>query len=129
MRGQAISVGGIRFRRFGRFCRTFVEIRPVRRSPCLHLDVRRAYLDYRRAEQDLDGIRKSRQLARQWLQEARDEYDFDPEAIGELIAAFEAWSHLEQGYSQAIYDFNLSVAKLEKITGGLELSFDDATSP
>lgn len=95
----------------------------------IHLDVRRAYLDYRRAEQDLDGIRKSRQLARQWLQEARDEYDFDPGAIGELIAAFEAWSHLEQGYSQAIYDFNLSVAKLEKITGGLELSFDDATSP
>ena len=63
------------------------------------------------------------------MQEARDEYDFDPGAIGELIAAFEAWSHLEQGYSQAIYDFNLSVAKLEKITGGLELSFDDATSP
>ena len=95
----------------------------------IHLDVRRAYLDYHRAERDLADARKSRKLARQWLQEARDEYDFDPGAIGELIAAFETWSHLEQGYSQAIYDFNLSVAKLEKVTGGLELSLDDTTSP
>ena len=47
----------------------------------------------------------------------------------QVIAAFETWSHLEQGYSQAIYDFNLSVAKLEKVTGGLELSLDDTTSP
>ena len=95
----------------------------------IRLDIRRAYLDYRRAAADLDGARRARKLARQWLQEARDEYEFDPDAIGDLIAAFEAWAGLEQAHSEAIYDFNLSVAHLEKITGGLDLSLDDATAP
>ncbi|HIL09608.1 MAG TPA: TolC family protein [Candidatus Latescibacteria bacterium] len=94
----------------------------------IRLDVRRAYLNYQRADQDLQGARQGRQLARQWLQEARDEYDFDPGAIGDLVTAFETWAHLEQGYSQAIYDYNLSIAKLEKITGGLKLSVDDEIS-
>ena len=95
----------------------------------IRLDVRRAYLDYRRAAADLGGALRARKLARQWLQEARDEYEFDPDAIGELITAFEAWAGLEQAHSEAIYDFNLSVAHLEKITGGLDLSLDDATAP
>ena len=91
----------------------------------IRLDIRRAYMDYRRTDQALAGARQSRQLARQWLQEAGDEYDFDPATIGDLISAFETWAQLEQNYSQAIYDFNLSVANLEKITGGLELSLND----
>ena len=95
----------------------------------IHLDVRRAYLDYRRAEKDLQGTDEGRRLSRQWLQEARDEYEFDPDTIGDLIAAFKTWARLEQGYSQATFDFNISIANLEKITGGLQLSSDDETSP
>ena len=95
----------------------------------IRLDVRRAYLDYRRAAANLDDARRARKLARQWLQEARSEYEFDLDAIGDLIAAFEAWAGLEQAHSEAIYDFNLSIAHLEKITGGLDLSLDDAVSP
>ena len=97
-------------------------------AQAIRLDVRRAYLNYQRADQDLQGATEGRKLARQWLQEARDEYDFDPDAIGDLIAAFETWAHLEQGYMQAIYDYNLSIAQLEKTTGGLELSTDDETT-
>jgi outer membrane protein TolC len=88
----------------------------------IRLDVRRVFLDFHRAEKDLEGAGKGRKLARQWLQEARDEYEFDPGTIKDLIAAFETWAHLEQGYSEAIYDFNLSIASLELATGGLELS-------
>ena len=95
----------------------------------IRLDVRRAYLNYRRTAADLDDARRARKLARQWLQEARSEYEFDPDAIGDLIAAFKAWADLEQAHSEAIYDFNLSIAHLEKITGGLDLSLDDAVSP
>ena len=95
----------------------------------IHLDVRRAYLDYRRAEKDLQGTDEGRRLSRRWLQEARDEYEFDPDTIGDLIAAFKNWARLEQGYSQATFDYNISIANLEKITGGLQLSSDDETSP
>ena len=58
----------------------------------IRLDVRRAYLDYRRADRDLQDARKSRRLARQWLREARDDFEFDPQTIGDLIAAFETWA-------------------------------------
>ena len=95
----------------------------------IRLDVHRAYLGYRRADRDLQDARQSRQLARQWLREARDDFEFDPQTIGELIAAFGTWARREQGYGEALYDFNLSVARLEKATGGLELIARDEPSP
>ena len=73
--------------------------------------------------------RKSRQLARQWLREARDDFEFDPQTIGELISAFETWARREQAYGEALYDFNLSVARLEKAAGGVELIPRDDTTP
>ncbi len=86
------------------------------------LDVQRAFAQYRRAEDDLEAARESRSLARQWLKEAKEEYEFDPDQIKELISAFESWAHIEQQYLQSIYDFNISVADLEKASGGISLS-------
>lgn len=104
-----------------------LEVRVPGAEEGIRLDVHRAYLDYRRADRDLQGARQSRQLARQWLREARDDFEFDPQTIGELIAAFETWARREQGYGEALYDFNISVARLEKATGGLELIPRDET--
>ena len=106
-----------------------LEVRVPGAKEGIRLDVQRAYLDYRRADRDLQDARKSRQLARQWLREARDDFEFDPQTIGDLIAAFETWAHREQAYGEALYDFNLSVARLEKATGGLELIPRDEPSP
>ena len=64
-------------------------------------------------------------MARQWLKEAQEEYEFDPAEIKELITAFESWAQIEQDYYRAIYDFNLSVAELEKKIGGMELGIED----
>ncbi len=104
-----------------------LEVRVAGVQEGIRLDVHRAYLDYRRADRDLQDARQSRQLARQWLREARDDFEFDPQTIGELITAFETWARREQAYGQALYDFNLSVARLEKATGGLKLIPRDAT--
>ena len=106
-----------------------LEVRVPSAQEGIRLDVHRAYLDYRRADRDLQDVRQSRRLARQWLREARDDFEFDPQTIGDLIAAFETWAHREQGYGEALYDFNLSVARLEKATGGLELIPRDEPSP
>ena len=106
-----------------------LEVRVPGAKEGIRLDVQRAYLAYRRADRDLQDARKSRQLARQWLREARDDFEFDPQTIGDLIAAFEAWARREQAYGEALYDFNLSVARLEKTTGGLELIPRDEPSP
>lgn len=106
-----------------------LEVRVASAQEGIRLDVHRAYLGYRRADRDLQDARKSRQVARQWLREARDDFEFDPQTIGALVAAFEAWARREQGYGEALYDFNLSVARLEKTTGGLELIMGDETAP
>ena len=106
-----------------------LEVRVPSAQEGIRLDVHRAYLDYRRADRDLQDARKSRQLARQWLREARDDFEFDPQTIGELISAFETWARREQAYGEALYDFNLSVARLEKAAGGLELIPRDDTTP
>lgn len=91
----------------------------------LRLDVRRSYENYMRRAGDLESARESRQLARQWLKEAQQEYEFDPGEIKELITAFESWAQIEQNYYRAIYDFNLAVAELEKKIGGMTLSQED----
>ena len=91
----------------------------------MHLDVRRSHENYLRRAGDLESARESRRLARQWLKEAQEEYEFDPAEIKELITAFESWAQIEQDYYRAIYDFNLSVAELEKKIGGMELGIED----
>ncbi len=91
----------------------------------MRLDVRRSYDKYQRLAADLESARESRRLARQWLKEAQEEYEFDPAEIKELITAFESWAQIEQNYYRAIYDFNLSVAELEKKIGGIELGKED----
>ena len=91
------------------------------------LDVQRAHAQFR-AESDLEAARQSRSLARQWLKEAKDEYEFDPDQLKELISAFESWALIEQQYFQSIYDFNVSVATLEMACGGLQLSGEDPRS-
>ena len=92
------------------------------------LDVQRAHAQYLQTESDLEAARQSRSLARQWLKEAKDEYEFDPDQLKELISAFESWALIEQQYFQSIYDFNVSVATLEMACGGLQLSSEDPGS-
>ena len=88
----------------------------------IRLDIKRAYLTYQRAGADLDDALAARKLSRQWLKLAQDEYEFDPETIEDLVTAFSAWAEAEQAYFEAIYDFNLALAKLERTAGGIELS-------
>ena len=92
------------------------------------LDVQRAHAQYLRAESHLEAARQSRSLARQWLKEAKNEYEFDPDQLKELITAFESWALIEQQYFQSIYDFNVSVAALEMACGGLQLSSENPES-
>jgi outer membrane protein TolC len=92
----------------------------------IRVDMRRAHAAYLRADGDLKAARESRKLARQWLKEAKEEYEFDSGQIKELISAFESWAQIEQNYFQAVYNFNMSLADLEKTSGGLTLSQENA---
>ena len=84
----------------------------------IRLDVRRAHLEAQQAIDELERMEKSRRLARQWLREAKEAYEFDPESEAkELIGAVEAWANTERAYFDAVYEHNMALARLEKASG------------
>ena len=87
----------------------------------IHLDIQRAYLQFQQADSTLSTAGQSRRLARQWLKLAQEEYEFDSDALKELVTALESWARLEQNYYEAIYEFNVNLAELEKTIGGISL--------
>jgi outer membrane protein TolC len=81
----------------------------------IRLDLRRAYLEYQDADEELERMQQSRRLSRQWLREAQEAYDFDPEEEAKgLIEAVQAWANNEQAYFDAIFAHNITLARLEK---------------
>ena len=83
----------------------------------IRLDVRRAHGEFRRADSGLEGAREARRLSREWLRIAREEYDIDPSEVKELISAFETYAVSEQGLSEAVFDYNMALAGLERAVG------------
>jgi len=87
----------------------------------LRLDLRRAYSKALETQGALVGARQTRKLSRQWLRQAQEAYEFDPDEVKELVNAFEKWALSEQNYYQHVFDYNLALAKLEKTAGGVSL--------
>jgi outer membrane protein TolC len=88
----------------------------------LRLDVELAHAEYLEAREAMNTALQMQTLARQWLQEALDEYDFEPETLDDLVTAFESYAQLERSYHESVYDHNLALAKLEETTGVMALS-------
>jgi outer membrane protein TolC len=88
----------------------------------IRLDLQRAHGEFRQAEDALASAEAARKLSRQWVRLAEEEYDLDPGEVKELITAVEAWARNEQGYCEAIHQYNLSLARLEQTAGGPPLS-------
>ena len=91
-------------------------------SQGIRVDVGRAYSRFTVAERGLETARERRKLTREWLKLAKEEQEFDPSQIKELVTAYEAWAQQEQEYLEAIYRFNISLAQLERTVGGTDLS-------
>ncbi|MEW6755336.1 MAG: TolC family protein [Candidatus Latescibacterota bacterium] len=87
----------------------------------VELDVRRAYTDHQQAAAEMAAADESRKLARQWVQEAQDDYELDPASLDDLVAAFQAWATREKAYYEAVYAHNLALAELERKAGGAPL--------
>ena len=91
-------------------------------SQGVRVDVKRAYSQYTIAENGLEVARERRKLTREWLRLAKEEQEFDPGQVKELVTAYEAWAQQERDYLEAIYAFNINLARLEKTVGGTRLS-------
>jgi hypothetical protein len=71
------------------------------------------------AEAGMESAHEGRRLGRQWANLAREEYEFTEEAedLKALVRAFEGFAETEQAYYQAVYDYNVSLARLERAVG------------
>lgn len=94
----------------------------------IRIDVSKKINSFHREKENLTASTKRRKIAQQWLKDAKDEYEFDPETIKDLIKAFQKWAEVERQYLDRIYQFNLSVAALEKAFNDKMISNENATS-
>lgn len=94
----------------------------------LRLDVSEKLNSFHRETDNLNNYVKRRKIARQWLKEAKEEYEFDPDTLRDLIKALEKWAEIEREYFEQIYQFNLSVAALEKSFSNTMISSENQNS-
>lgn len=96
-----------------------LELRAKERSAAqgIRVDVRRAHDGLQRIGLELESSLERRRLGREWLQVAREDYELDPGLIKELVSAFETFVTVEQGHHQALHEYNLSLARLERAIG------------
>ncbi|MEE2657897.1 MAG: TolC family protein [Candidatus Latescibacterota bacterium] len=80
----------------------------------IRIDLQDAHDAFHRAESSLQSAKEARNLTREWVQLAQDEYDLDPSQINGLVSAFEGLAGSEEAYYRALYDFNIGLAKLER---------------
>ena len=90
-------------------------------SQGIRVDVKRAHSQFILAEQGLESMRERRKLTREWLRLAKEEQEFDPGQIKELIDAYQAWVLQERDYLESIYEFNVKLASIERTIGGTSL--------
>lgn len=83
----------------------------------IRLEIQAARIDLQRALATQERALEARNLVREWVQIARDEYDLDPSQIKELVSAFEALASSEEAYYRALYDTHIAVAELERVVG------------
>lgn len=85
----------------------------------IRLDVSRAHADFAEAKAGLESSHEGRRLGRQWVNLAREEYEFTEEAedLKALVSAFEGFAETEQAYHQAVYNHNVTLARLERAVG------------
>jgi outer membrane protein TolC len=83
----------------------------------IRLEIDAARSDALRSRQELDGALEVRNLVREWVQIAREEFELDPAQIKALVSAFEALAASEEAYYRSIFDYNLALAELERVVG------------
>ena len=83
----------------------------------IRLEIDQARKEYEGARRGLSSALRGRNLTREWLRIARDEYDLDPTRIKDLVSAFETFALSEQAYLEAVYETNLTLAALERAAG------------
>ena len=85
----------------------------------IRLDVNRAYSELEVAAAGLTSAEDGRSLGQRWVHLAAEAYEFTEEAddLKALVTAFEGFAKTEQAYFQAVYDYNVSLARLERAVG------------
>jgi outer membrane protein TolC len=83
----------------------------------IRLEIEQALGDYRRAVDNRERAREGRNLVREWVGIARDEYELDTSQIKELVSAFEALAASEEAWYRSLYAANVALAELERVVG------------
>src|SRR5712691_9349794 len=79
--------------------------------------VRQAYLEVQQHQANIEATRKGFRSGRQWLVAAVSNFDLGVGAGKDVADAAVAYAKLRAGYFQAVYNYNLGLAKLDHAAG------------
>ena len=94
-----------------------LEARRQTAMQAIRLEIEAAHGEFQRSQQKIEGALEARNLVREWVQIAREDFDLDPSQIKELVSAFEALAGSEETYYRTIFDHNIALAHLEQVVG------------
>ena len=79
--------------------------------------VQQAYLEVQQHQANIEATRKGFRSGRQWLVAAVSSFDLGVGAGKDVADAAAAYAKLRAGYFQAVYNYNLGLAKLDHVAG------------
>jgi outer membrane protein TolC len=79
--------------------------------------VRQAYLEVQQHQANIEATRKGFRSGRQWLVTAVSNFDLGVGPGKDVADAAVAYAKLRAGYFQAVYNYNLGLAKLDHVAG------------
>lgn len=83
----------------------------------VNLEVKKAHLDLRDAETNMQSFGQALTLSREWKTYEQISFDLDGTNAKDLVDAVEAYLRSKAALFQAIFEFNVAVAELEYVTG------------
>ncbi len=86
-------------------------------SEKIALDVRKAYLDLKRAEADVEESARALKASDNWLRAESQTFDLGLSEIKDVIEAFQANVRMRTEHLQSIFAFNSAVAELSRAVG------------
>ncbi len=81
------------------------------------LEVEQAFRELLEAGKNVESGKRALRSSRSWMVAARDAFNIGLGEVKEVIDAVKAYGEMRVEYFRAIFDFNRSIARLDKMTG------------
>ncbi|MBN1272204.1 MAG: TolC family protein [Candidatus Aminicenantes bacterium] len=96
-----------------------IEAQNTAIQKAINLEVQKAYLKHLEAKKNMEEFQKALTISREWKMTEQISFDLDGMNAKDLVDAVQAYLKTKASVFQAIFEYNVSIAELEYVTGTL----------